>query len=151
MYVGRTPNKFNTGGTQAVRYAIIIARILLGLVFFVFGLNGLLHFLPMPPMPPSDAATWSTIMMAHHWMNFVAVIMVIAGLLLLVNRFVPLALTLLAPVLVNILLFHILMMGGHGIGIGLVCTLLELFLLFVYRRNFLPLLVMNPEAETTTP
>ena len=134
-----------------MKYAIIIARILLGLIFFVFGLNGLLHFLPMPPMPPSDAATWSTIMMAHHWMNFVSVIQVVAGLLLLVNRCVPLALTLLAPELVNILLFHILLTGGSGIAPGLVSTILELFLLFVYRRNFIPLLAMNPEADTTTP
>ncbi len=134
-----------------MKYAIIIARILLGLIFFVFGLNGLLHFLPMPPMPPSDASTWSTIMMTHHWMNFVAVIQVVAGLLLLVNRFVPLALSLLAPELVNILLFHILLTGGTGIAPGLVSTLLELFLLFVYRRNFFPLLAMNPEADTATP
>ena len=134
-----------------MKYVIIIARILLGLIFFVFGLNGLLHFMPMPPMPPSDATTWSTIMMTHHWMNFVAVIMVVSGLLLLVNRFVPLALTMLAPVLVNILLFHILMMGGKGIAAGLVCTILELALLFAYRRNFAPLLAMNPEADIRTP
>ena len=131
-----------------MKYAVIIARILLGLIFFVFGLNGLLHFMPMPPMPPSDATTWSTIMMTHHWMNFVSVIMVIAGLLLLVNRFVPLALTLLAQVLVNIILFHIMLLGGTGIAPGAVATVLELFLLFVYRRNFFPLLAMNPEADT---
>ena len=134
-----------------MKYVIIIARILLGLIFFVFGLNGLLHFLPMPPMPPSDASTWSTIMMTHHWMNFVAVIMVVSGLLLLVNRFVPLALTLLGPILVNILLFHLLLVGGSGIAPGLVATILELFLLFVYRRNFMSLFAMNPEASTTAP
>lgn len=132
-----------------MKYVIIVARVLLGLIFFVFGLNGLLHFLTMPPMPPSDATTWSAIMMAHHWMNFVAVIMVVAGLLLLVNRFVPLALTLLGPVLVNILLFHLLLMGGSGIAPGLIAALLELFLLFVYRRNFWSLFAMNPEAATS--
>lgn len=134
-----------------MKYAILACRILLGLVFFVFGLNGLLHFLPMPPMPASDATTWSTIMMNHHWMTFVAVLQVIAGLLLLVNRFVPLALTILAPQLVNILLFHLLLMGGSGIAPGLVCTVLEVFLLIVYRRNFYPLLAMNPEADTHLP
>ncbi len=130
-----------------MKYVVLVARVLLGLIFFVFGLNGLLHFLPMPPMPPSDATTWSTIMMAHHWMNFVSVIMVVSGLLLLVNRFVPLALTFLGPILVNILLFHILLMGGSGIAPGLIATILELFLLFVYRRSFLPLFAMNPEAN----
>ena len=130
-----------------MKYIIIACRILLGLVFFVFGLNGLLHFLPQPPMA-GDAGTWATIMMNHHWMTFIAVNQVIAGLLLLVNRFVPLALTILAPQLVNILLFHLLMTGGAGIGAGLFCTILELVLLFAYRRSFLPLLAMNPEADT---
>ena len=65
----------------------LACRILLGLMFFVFGLNNLLHFLKMPP-PSGDALTWIGIMGAHHWMDFVGVIMVVAGLLLLVNRFV---------------------------------------------------------------
>ena len=123
----------------------------LGLIFFIFGLNGLLHFLPAPPMPASDATTWITIMMTHHWSAFVAVLQVIAGLLLMVNRFVPLALAILAPILVNILLFHLLLMSGAGIGIGLLCTVLEVILLLVYRRNFYSLFAMNPEADTTIP
>jgi putative oxidoreductase len=131
-----------------MKIVVLVARLLLGLMFFVFGLNGLLHFMPMPPVP-GDAGIWAGIMMQHHWMTFVSVIQVIAGLLLLVNRFVPLALTLLAPELVNILLFHLLLTGGAGIAGGVVCTVLELFLLFVYRRNFFPLLAMNPEADTS--
>ena len=134
-----------------MKYVVLACRILLGLIFFVFGLNGLLHFLPMPPMPASDATTWSMIMMNHHWSAFVAVLQVIGGLLLLVNRFVPLALTILAPILVNILLFHLLLMSGSGIAPGLLCTVLEIVLLFVYRRNFFPLFAMNPEAETRVP
>lgn len=129
-----------------LKYVILAARILLGAGFLFFGLNILLHFLKMPPAP-GDAGTFGMILAQHHWMNFVGVIQVVAGLLLLVNRFVPLALTLLAPLLVNILLFHLLLLGGTGIAPGLVCTLLELFLLFVYRRNFYPLFAMNPEAE----
>lgn len=134
-----------------MKYALIACRILLGLAFFIFGANGLLHFLPMPPMPASDATTWSTIMMSHHWMTFVAVVQLVAGLLLLVNRFVPLALTLLAPILVNVLLYHLLLLGGAGIGAGLFCTVLEVVLLLAYRRNFLPLLAMNPEADARVP
>ena len=132
-----------------MKIVIIVARGLLGLIFFGFGLSGLLHFLPMKPMA-GDAGVWAGIMANHHWMTFVAVVQVIAGLLLLVNRFVPLALTLLAPELVNILLFHLLLTAGAGIVPGLVCTVLEIFLLFVYRRNFLPLLAMNPEADIRT-
>lgn len=134
-----------------MKYVVIACRILLGLGFFVFGANGLLHFLPMPPMPASDATTWSMIMTNHHWMPFIAVLQLIAGLLLLVNRFVPLALTILAPILVNVLLYHLLLLGGTGIGAGVFCTVLEVILLFVYRRNFYPLLAMNPEADTRVP
>lgn len=130
-----------------MKYVIIAARVLLGLAFLFFGPNILLHFMKMPP-PPGDAGSFATILAQHHWMNFVGVIQVISGLLLLVNRFVPLALTLLAPVLVNILLFHLLLLGSTRIAPGLVCSLLELFLLFVYRRNFYPLFAMNPEAAT---
>lgn len=133
-----------------MKYLVIAVRILLGAGFLFFGLNILLHFLKQPPMA-GDAGTFAVILAQHHWMNFVGVIQVIGGLLLLVNRFVPLGLTLLAPVLVNILLFHALLLGGTGIAGGLVFSLLELFLLFIYRRNFYPLFAMNPEADTSRP
>ena len=129
-----------------MKIAILIARILLGLIFLIFGANILFPFLPMPPQVPSDATTLSTILMAHKWMAFVGLIQVVGGLLLLVGRYVPLALTLLAPVIVNILLFHILMLGGHGILPGLVTALLELFLLFVYRLSFRGLFDAAPEV-----
>lgn len=131
-----------------LKYVILAARILLGAGFLFFGLNILLHFMPMKP-ESGDAGTFGLILAQHHWMNLVGVLQIIAGVLLLVNRFVPLALTLLAPLLVNILLFHLLLLGGKGIAAGLLCALLELFLLFVYRRNFYPLFAMNPEAELT--
>ena len=129
-----------------MKIVVLICRILLGLMFFVFGLNNLLHFLHMP-LPSGDALTWYGIMAAHHWMNFVGVIMTVAGLLLLVNRFVPLALTLLAPLIVNILLYHALL-WPHGVGPAILALLLELVLIAVYFRSFTPLLAMNPEADT---
>ena len=64
---------------------ILVARILLGLMFFVFGLNGILHFLPMPPMPDNDASRLAMILTRSHWMTFVALLQVIGGLLLLVG------------------------------------------------------------------
>jgi putative oxidoreductase len=129
-----------------MKYVLLSARILLGLIFFVFGLNNILHFLPAPAMPPSDATTLSTILMTHGWMTFVGVLMVISGLLLLVGRFVPLALTILAPIIVNICLFHILLMP-HGFVPAIIVTILEITLLFAYYRSFLPLLAANPEAQ----
>lgn len=129
-----------------MRYVILGARILVGVIFVFFGLNGLLHFFN-PELPAGDALTWFGIMAGHHWMNFVAVVQLVGGILLLVGRFVPLGLTLLAPVIVNILLYHALL-WPHGYALALVALLLELFLLGVYWRSFAPLLHPNPEAKT---
>lgn len=132
-----------------MKIAVLVVRLLLGLVFAFFGSNNILGFLKMPPMPPSDAASFSSILIAHHFMTFVGLLMVIAGLLLLVGRFVPLALTLLGPILVNILLYHALIdpEGGVKAAIpGIVATVLWLFLLVVYRKSFYTLFHPAPEA-----
>ncbi|HEX5285152.1 MAG TPA: DoxX family protein [Bryocella sp.] len=129
-----------------MRYVILGTRILEGLVFLIFGLNGLLHFFSMP-LPTGDALTWFGIMATHHWMNFVAVVQLVGALLLLVGRFVPLGLTLLAPVIVNILLYHALL-WPHGYALAILVLILELFLLAVYWRSFAPVLHPNPEAKT---
>lgn len=125
---------------------VLVCRLILGVMFFVLGLNNILHFLKMPPPTDPAALTWITIMGASHWMTYVGVIMTVAGLLLLVNRFVPLALALLAPIIVNILLFHALL-SPHNAALAIVALILEVALLVVYFRNFLPLFAMNPEAD----
>jgi hypothetical protein len=87
--------------------------------------------------------------MTHHFMTFVGLLMVISGLLLLVGRFVPLALTLLGPILVNIPLYHALIDpegGAKAAVLGIVATALWLFLLLVYRKSFYSLLHPAPEA-----
>ena len=129
-----------------MKYVILGARILEGLIFLIFGLNGLLHFYNPPP-PTGDALTWFGIMTTHHWMNFVAVVQLVGAILLLVGRFVPLGLTLLAPVIVNILLYHALL-WSHGYALAILVLILELFLLAVYWRSFAPVLHPNPEAKT---
>lgn len=125
---------------------VLVCRLVLGLMFFVLGLNNILHFIPLPPPTDPAAMTWMTIMQASHWMSYVGAVMTVAGLLLLVNRFVPLALALLAPVIVNILLYHALL-WPHGAALAIAALILELALVFAYFRNFLPLLAMNPEAN----
>src|SRR6476661_3048711 len=85
-----------------------ISRFLLGLIFLVFGLNGFLHFIPMPP-PSGVAGQFLGAMFVSKYLLFVFAIELIGGVLLLINRYVPLALTILGPVIVNILLFHSLM------------------------------------------
>jgi len=115
-----------------------IARYLLGLMFTVFGLNMFLHFIPMGPMPTGQAGDFMVVFTSSHYFYFVGAVMVISGLLLLAGRFVPLALVLLGPVLVNILIFHITM-APKGIGTGLVATLLWFLVFFRYRVAFAPL------------
>ncbi len=128
-----------------MKKAVLAARILLGLLFFVFGLNGILHFLPTPPMPQDDSTTLAMIMMKHGWLTFVSVLQVIGGLLLLVGRYVPLGLVILAPIVVNILLFHLLL-APKGIVPGLFAAVLEVFLIWAYRRSFRGLFDAAPEV-----
>jgi uncharacterized membrane protein YphA (DoxX/SURF4 family) len=119
----------------------IIARILLGLMFLVFGLNGFLNFMHAP-LPPGLAGTFLTALVASHFLYFVSSVQVIAGILLLINQFVPLALALLAPVLYNILAFHITMQPS-GLPPGLVASILWLILVWRLRDYFLPLFVQK--------
>jgi hypothetical protein len=132
-----------------MKYVLLASRLLLGLIFFIFGLNSILPFLHVP-LPSGDALTWFGIMAAHGWISFVGVIMIVAGLLLLVGRFIPLALTLLAPVIVNILLYHALL-WPHGFIPAIVVTVLEVTLLIANYRSFAPLLVPDPTADTRKP
>ncbi len=117
----------------------IIARILLGLIFILFGANAFFHFLPMPPPPPGLVGDYLRVFFASGYVYFIGGFQLLAGLLLLIGRFVPLALTILAAVIVNILIFHTLM-APEGFGPAIVVTVLELFLLWGYRAAFVPLL-----------
>ena len=91
-----------------MRIASAVAQYLAGLIFLVMGLNGFLHFIPFPP-PTGIAAQFMGALYVSHYLFVIFAFQVIAGALLLINRYVPLALALLAPVIVNILTFHILM------------------------------------------
>lgn len=117
-----------------MKVAALICRILLGLVFVVFGFNKLYEFIPAQ-MPPGDAGTLSILMVNHHWMALVGIFETTGGLLLLIGRFVPLGLAFLAPVCVNILAFSILF-APAGIVPGVVVSILEIFLIFAYRSYF---------------
>jgi putative oxidoreductase len=120
-----------------MKIVAIICRILLGLMFIVFGANILHPFLPAPPPPPgSPTAQFMAVMVPTGWMHHVGFFQVLGGLLVLIGGTTPLGLVILGPILVNILIFHILLMGGHGIVPGLVATLLEIILIYAYRANF---------------
>ena len=117
-----------------MKIAATIARYLLGIMFFVFGLNGLLHFLKQPP-PTGLALTYFTAMAGSHIMSVVYLLQIIGGLLLLAGRFVPIALVLLGPVIANILLYH-LTMDLKGIPPGLVALILWGIVFYSVRSAF---------------
>lgn len=92
-----------------MKIAVTIARVLLGLMFLVFGLNGFLHFIPTEPPPAGAARQFLGALAASNFMTPVFALQLMGGVLLLANRFVPIALVLLGPVIVNILMYHALM------------------------------------------
>jgi putative oxidoreductase len=99
-----------------------ISQFLLAVIFTVFGLNGFLHFVPMPP-PSGVAAQFMGAMFVSKYLVVVFALQLISGVMLLINRYVPLALTVLAPMIVNILLFHVLM-NPAGLGLALFVAIL---------------------------
>src|SRR5436309_12101423 len=124
---------------SATRCVTTIIRILLGLMFLVFGLNGFLNFMPAPKdMPPEIMNVMGALMNAGY-MTVVSGAEVIIAVMLLTNRFVPLALALLAPIVVGILTFHVAMQPAT-IGPGLVVLVMELYLAWAYRGAFHPML-----------
>jgi hypothetical protein len=100
----------------------LISRLLLGLIFTVFGLNGFHPFIPMPP-PSGVAAQFLGALFVSHYLAVVFAVQLAGGILLLVNRYVPLALTLLGPIIANIVLFHLLMEPG-GLPLAIVTVVL---------------------------
>jgi len=117
-----------------MKIVVIIARILLGAIFLFFGSNAFLHFLPAQ-LPPGIAGQFAGAMFQSHYIYFVSGIQVIGGALLLINRYVPFALTILGPVIVNILLFHFLMLPV-GWQPGVFCAILWILLFVHYRQYF---------------
>jgi putative oxidoreductase len=123
----------------------LIARILLGLVFVVFGLNGFLHFIPMGPMPTGLAGQFTTALVESHYLSVVCALQLAAGILLLLNRYVPLALTMLAPVIVNIVLFHAFM-APSGLGIAVVTCILWILAAYKVSSSFAGLFQQRVQA-----
>jgi len=124
-----------------MKIASLVARLLLGVIFLTFGLNGFLHFIPMPP-PTGMAAEYFRIIFASHYWVVIFSVQVIGGLLLLVNRFVPLALVLLGPVIVNIFFFHALM-APAGLPLAIVVVVLWSVLAVRNKRDLAGIFVQR--------
>jgi putative oxidoreductase len=117
-----------------MRIASVIARYLAGVIFLVMGLNGFLNFIPLPP-PGGVAGQFMGALYLSHYLWVIFAFQVIAGVLLLINRYVPLAVAILAPVLVNILTFHALM-APSGLPLALFVALLWIVIFIEVRPAF---------------
>jgi len=123
--------------------AAIVARVILGLVFLVFGLNGFLHFIPQSPMPGRAGELVGGLFSAGYVFPLLFVIYIASGVALLSGRFVPLALVVLAPIIVNIVAIH-LFLAPSGIPLAVLVLGLEIFLAWTYRAAFRSVLMAKP-------
>jgi putative oxidoreductase len=129
-----------------MKTASIIARYLLGLMFTVFGLNGFLNFIHQPPPANPLAIQFLIVVGASHFATFFFALQVLAGLLLLSGFFVPLALTVLAAELYNILAFH-LTMAPASIAPALVASMLWVLVFLQYRESFKGIFTAKPATQ----
>jgi putative oxidoreductase len=127
-----------------MKIAVLIARILLGLMFVVFGLNGFLNFIH-GPMPTGTAGQFVGALAGTHYFHVVAFVQLLGGILLLAGQFIPLALVLLGPVIFNILLFHATMQPA-GLPPGLLAFLLWLIIFYAVRHAFAGIFARRVES-----
>lgn len=127
-----------------MKIAVTIARVLLGLVFFVFGLNFFLHFIPQPPPPAGKVGAFEMgLIGSGYFFQYMKVVEVLSGLFLLINRYTALFTLIIFPVTLNIFLFHAFLMPS-GVPMGAVLLLLNLFLGYAYRKYYASMFVTKP-------
>ena len=129
-----------------MKIASVIARFLIGLIFLVFGLNGFFHFLPMSPPPSGTAAQFFGALFVSNYLVVIFLLQIVSAILLLLNRYTPLALTLLAPIIVNILLIHMLMVPS-GVPLAILVTVLWSVVFLSVRSAFSGLLQQDVPAQ----
>ena len=129
-----------------MRTASVVARYLTGLIFVVMGLNGFLNFIPLPP-PGGVAGQFMAALYVSHYLWVIFGFQVIAGVLLLVNRYVPLAVALLAPIIVNIFTFHA-SMAPSGLPLALFVAVLWALIFVDVRQAFSGLFQSRPDPSS---
>jgi uncharacterized membrane protein YphA (DoxX/SURF4 family) len=130
--------KRNEDIIMARNYPRAIARVLLGVVMLLTGLNKIFWFAQMPHMSPALTAFMGALKETRYYLPFIGIVEATGGALLLVNRFVPLAITILAPVLVNILGVHTFL-DLRGFPLAFILIALDVYLAWVYRDAFRPM------------
>lgn len=121
-------------------------RILLGLIFTIFGLNGFFMFLPMPAPSPEAGAFFGALVATKYFFPVLKTIEICCGLLLLSGYFVPLAITILAPITIHIFLFH-LFLDQSGLVLGIAVVVLDAYLAYTYRDSFASVLTAKSEPK----
>ncbi len=134
---GRTTRPFR-------RHVLTVARLLMGFPLVIFGLNAFFNFIPQPPTPlPEGAAAFTgALTNSGYMMQLIGTTQLIVGVLLVVNRFVPLALALFAPFVVNSIAFHSFL-EHSGLPMAAVFLILEVYLAWAYRAAYRPMLAMR--------
>jgi putative oxidoreductase len=127
-----------------MKIASLIARLLLGLIFLVFGLNGFLHFVPMPPPTGVAGQFFGALFMSHYWV-LVFGVQIIGGVLLLINKYVPLALVLLGAVIVNILAFHAFM-APTGLPLAIIVAILWTIVALRHKQDLAGIFTQSAPA-----
>ena len=112
-----------------------VARIVLGLVFLIFGLNGFFNFFPMPPMPERAAAFGMALMQSGYFLPMLKSIEVLSGALLVLGLYAPLGVVMLFPIVINIFLFHFFL-APEGLPMAIGILAVELYLIYSYREAF---------------
>jgi uncharacterized membrane protein YphA (DoxX/SURF4 family) len=132
--------------SKSTNISVLIARIILVLIFFLFGLNFFLHFIPNNSQPEGKAAAFlGGLFQSGYIFPLIKIIETISGVLLLANRYVALILVILMPISINILLFHsVLEPGGTPITISLLIIATQLFLAWSYRNSYKQLFIAKP-------
>jgi len=127
-----------------MRVLAIIARVLLGLMFFVFGLNPFLKFIPSPPLEGVWGQFLGALIVSHYvWV--IGATQVVSGVLFLAGRYVPLAIALSGPVIVNIVTYHVTMQHGNS-QLAVLATICWIILFRAYRASFSSLWVQKPSV-----
>jgi len=127
-----------------MKIAVLVARILLGLIFFVFGLNFFFHFIPQPPPPGGPAGAFEGgLFGTGYFFQYMKVVEIVSGLFLLINRYTALFTVILFPISLNIFLFHTLLMPS-GMPMGLAVLILNLFLGYAYRAYYTGMFTAKP-------
>lgn len=126
----------------------LVARLLLGLIFTVFGVNKFFGFLPEPELPPAAGEFIGALIESGYLWTLLTLTEITCGVLLLLGRFVPLALTILAPVVVNIITFHLFLAPSpEAMAVPVLVLALELYLAYAYRKSFRGVLDANAQPS----